>query len=139
MNPKQIVMIGAIAVVISIGSVFQSEEAHAGSLLRTPDQAESIRPCETDASAALHEALGVSTDEQIYDALYEGRSLADIAAANGKDARHVIDLQVSELSEQLDRRLASGSLSWDRYLAHKAELTDMITRSVYGTDAKAHL
>ncbi|MEC0268836.1 hypothetical protein [Paenibacillus anseongense] len=78
----------------------------------------------------LH-VLGLASEEDIYNAQYNGLSLADIAEANKVDVQKVIDLQLAELIEQLDERLSSGSITPEQYYAQQAELPEIIMRSVY--------
>ncbi|MDD9270932.1 hypothetical protein ACFPES_28180 [Paenibacillus sp. GCM10023248] len=75
--------------------------------------------------------LGLVSEDEIYNAQYNGRSLADIAQANHVDVQKVIDLQLAELTEQLQERLFSGSITPEQYQAHHAELPEIIMRSVY--------
>lgn len=88
-----------------------------------------------NASAAAdpyRELLGVQSDRELYDAVYEGRTLADLAEANGRSAEEVVRLQVAELAVQLADRLAAGSISRETYEAQLAELPEIVERSVYG-------
>ncbi|MEF3312662.1 hypothetical protein PV433_27605 [Paenibacillus sp. GYB004] len=134
MNPKQIIIAGTIAIVISISTVFQNEEANAS--LGLPGQADpavhtrdSSRP---ETVASLQHVLGGLSDEEIHDALYNGRTLADLAEEQRVDVEDVIDLQVAELSQQLTSRLTSGSITAEQFETHQAELREMITKSVHG-------
>ncbi|GAA3403190.1 hypothetical protein ACFFNY_06135 [Paenibacillus hodogayensis] len=128
MNPKQFIIVSTMALVISFSSMMQEHKAYA----QSPGAPSLDRPSCSNALDEFHLALGVSSDEEVYDALYDGRSLADIADANQRDVQQLIDLQVAQLSEQLDRRYESGSLPAHQYEAHKAELRLMIADSVYG-------
>ncbi|SDO72334.1 hypothetical protein SAMN04487897_12067 [Paenibacillus sp. yr247] len=78
----------------------------------------------------LH-VLGLSSEEDIYNAQYNGQSLADIAKANKVDVQKVIELQLSELTEQLNARLSSGSITSEQYQAQREELPEIIIKSVY--------
>ncbi|MNY81751.1 hypothetical protein D3C86_2234750 [compost metagenome] len=64
--------------------------------------------------------------------MYSGQSLAQIASANQGDVQQVIDLQLAELTQQLDERLAAGSLTQEQYEAQKAELPAIVASSVHG-------
>lgn len=139
MNPKRVLVIGTIAVFISIGGAIKSDEASAKAALNVLGASSASETVESEQSSSKKavqdeflEALGASSDEEVYDALYSGQSLTDITQANNKDVQRLIDLQVAQLSEQLDARLASGSLDSSSYQAHKAELVEMITKSAYG-------
>ncbi|MBD2864584.1 hypothetical protein [Paenibacillus oceani] len=133
MNPKQIIIAGTIAIVISISTVFQNEEANAS--LGLPGQADSVHTRDSsrpEIGASLQHVLGGLSDEEIHDALYNGRTLADLAEEQRVDVEDVIDLQVAELSQQLTSRLTSGSITAEQYETHQAELREMITKSVHG-------
>ncbi|MNH41633.1 hypothetical protein D3C79_1031690 [compost metagenome] len=69
----------------------------------------------------------------MYEALYDGKSLKDIAAENGGNINSVINLQVAQLTQQLDSRLASGSITREQYTAQKAEVRELVTQSVTTT------
>lgn len=75
--------------------------------------------------------LKLSSEEDIYQAQYNGFSLADIARANQVDVQKVIELQLAELMEQLQARLFNGSITSEQYLAQRAELPEIISKSVY--------
>lgn len=133
MSPKQIIIAGTIAIVISISSVFQNEEANA--TLGLPGQADAVHTRDSsrpEAGTDLQHVLGGLSDEDIHDALYNGRTLADLAQEQNVDVQQVIDLQVAELSQQLESRLTSGSITFEQYESHQAELREMITKSVHG-------
>ncbi|WP_438447281.1 hypothetical protein [Gorillibacterium sp. sgz5001074] len=82
-----------------------------------------------------HAALGVTSDQDIYDALYDGQTLAGLATERGQDPERIVRLQVAELTAQLEDRLAGGSITPAIFAAQKAELADIVSRSVYGTAA----
>ena len=129
MNPKQLIIVGTMALVISISTIIQDDRAYAGCPTHPLDKSS---PSAVSAQDDFHQALGVDSDEAVYDALYEGKSLADIAADNNKDVQPLIDLQMAQLAQQLDIRYASGSLTEQQYESHKAELRRIISDSVYG-------
>lgn len=136
MSPKRIIIVSTMAVAIAVGVVW-NEETNAsaiGDKYSTCCKFKGADQTAQDAAAQdqLKQALADASDEEIYDALYNGKSLADIAASNDADVQNVIDLQVAELTEQLDMRLASGSLSPDAYEAYISEVSEIITQSVYG-------
>ncbi|GIP31703.1 hypothetical protein [Paenibacillus sp. J2TS4] len=136
MSSKRIVIVCTMAAAIAIGIVWNDEKSAAACVDKYKILSKIAGSGRTLQDAAgqdpLLHALGATSDEELYDALYEGKSLADIAAANEAEVQNVIDLQVAELTEQLDMRLAGGSLSLDAYLAHKSEVAEVIARSVYG-------
>jgi hypothetical protein len=131
------IIVGTMAVAITIGSGIWSDETSTGldgksGALRTKDASVPAQHQTIKESDSFLTALGVKSDEEVYDALYNGRSLADIAAANYGDVQSIIDLQIDEMTQQLNQRLANGSLTPDKYEAQKAELKEIITSSVYG-------
>lgn len=75
--------------------------------------------------------LKLSSEEDIYQAQYNGHSLADIARANQVDVQKVIELQLAELTEQLQVRLRNGSITPAQFQAQRAELPEIISKSVY--------
>jgi hypothetical protein len=140
MSPKRIIIIGTMTIVITVGAGIFSEKTSAnGHLISLHKSCTYNITDKTDLPTPnisikddLHHVLGVSSDEEIHDALYNGQSLANIAEDNNMDVQKVINLQVTELSEQLDLRMANGSLSSKAYQAYKSELREIVTKSVFG-------
>ncbi|WP_409343995.1 hypothetical protein [Paenibacillus sp. MBLB4367] len=140
MDPKRMFIASAMAFAITVGTLLCDEEANANNTTVCLDKSgvqgksKSTAPSAQQAAEedSLHNVLGVSSEEELYDALYKGRSLADIAYDNDKEVQGVIELQIAELTEQLDKRLTDGSISTDIYQAQIAELNDIVTKSVYG-------
>jgi hypothetical protein len=114
-----------------LGSIESLHSAEAIDI-EAADTAELVKATPEITLDPYHNALGAASDEEVYDALYNGQTLADFAAGHGQDPKRIIELQTAELAKQLDDRLVSGSLSPEAYLSHKAELSDIITRSAYG-------
>lgn len=82
-----------------------------------------------DQSAALLTLL--NTDEaKLQKQLEAGKSLADVAAAEGIDKQKVIDLLVSQETTRLDAAQTAGSLTADQVTKKKLELTARITKLV---------
>lgn len=77
------------------------------------------------------EALGVTVDE-LRQALRDGQSLADVAAARGVDAQSVIDALVAEAREKLADGVADGRITQEQADARLAEATEHITAMVNG-------
>lgn len=137
MSPKRFILVGTMAFAISVGSSLWSSDTSSadplgaiGTKMKYPPLA-APKP----ASAAddhFRKLLGATSDEEIYEALYNGNSLADIAAAHDADVQRIIDLQIAELTEQLDARLERGSLTPAAYHAQKQELPEIIANSVHG-------
>jgi hypothetical protein len=147
MDPRSIIILGTIAIAITVqGVIFSEEGADAFKLAADPkssgyhtvNQEPASKPVEhADAETVFLETVGAASSEEVHDALYQGYTLADIAVRNSKDIQSVVRLQMSELTKQLDDRLASGSISVEQYHAHKAELAGLITASVYGKVSSA--
>lgn len=141
MNAKRIIIIGTMAFAISIGGGIWSGKASTAPLdksdtakFKADDRSGS--PIAIVEPADFHEVLGAASNEEVYDALYNGKTLADIAAGNDADVGDVIALQIGELTEQLSERLRSGSLSYEDYLAQKEELPDIVRRSAFGNTGR---
>ncbi|WP_314586447.1 hypothetical protein [Paenibacillus terrigena] len=128
MDPKKIIMISFMAFVIACSSSIWSNEANASA--STYKLATDGLTSSPDADDLL-QALGVESEEQIYDALYSGQSLADIASDNKVEVDQIVDLQVAQLRSQLDQRFLSGSISLEAYQAQVEEIHDMIQESVH--------
>lgn len=93
-----------------------------------------ISICTSDTNPTREDLLHVlklSSEEDIYKAQTNGFSLADIAKANQVDVQKVIELQLAELTELLQLRLFQGSITPEQYLAQRAELPEIIIKSVY--------
>jgi hypothetical protein len=125
MNPKRIIIVGTMVVAMTLGGSSWSNKIRASSVTESHNVAAA-------AKDDLLQILKVSSNEEIYNAIYDGKSLADIANDNQVDVNNVVDLQIAQLTEQLDLRLASGNLTLQQYEAQKSELRDIITRSTYG-------
>ncbi|MDP4099306.1 hypothetical protein OIN60_21555 [Paenibacillus sp. P96] len=125
-NLKRIIMFSTLAIAISIGESLGSSTASASTAVKPKQQ-------ETKAvKEDIVQVLGLSSDEELYNALYDGKTMADIASESGVDLDQAIRLQVAELTAQLNQRFAQGSITWEQYAAQKAELTEIVTRSVHG-------
>ncbi|MDT3427243.1 hypothetical protein J2Z22_002794 [Paenibacillus forsythiae] len=124
-NIKRVIIVGTMIVAISFGG----NTWGSGNVSASP-----VAKLSLAAGALEHddllEALNEPSGEELYYSLHEGKSLADIASANGADARQVIDLQTRQLARQLEQRLASGSITKEQYEAYLAEVPEIISRSV---------
>ncbi|OPH48062.1 hypothetical protein BC351_38955 [Paenibacillus ferrarius] len=123
MNTKQMLMVSTVAITLSMGGTTWNDAVQANSIENT----QTTTPIKED----LLQVLGVSSEEDIYKAQYEGQSLAEMARANHVDVQKVIALQLAELTELLNERLYSGSISPEQYQAQCAELPEIIIKSVY--------
>lgn len=140
MTTKQWIMIGTIVIMITLNGGpgkdgLNTAEAATLTLLGTASQAELEEAgalAYAEANDPLTQAIGEDADAVIYDALLEGKSLADVAQTHGADVDGLIRHQVAQLSVQLDERLASGSISEEAYAAQSGELYEIVARSVHG-------
>jgi DNA-binding NarL/FixJ family response regulator len=145
MKAKNVIVASTMAATITIGGTLlggKSAPASAAASLPAAVQAAAgaAASAATAAAAATPErkkddfleALGKSSDEEIDVALYQGKTLADIAEESGRSPQAVIDLQVAELTRQLKERLAGGMLPPDVCEAQIRELPEIVARSVYG-------
>jgi len=126
MNIKRVMIVGTMVVVISFGNtVLSGSITSANPVTRLP-----ITETGTLEKDDLLKALNQSSNKELYESLYEGKSLHDIAADQGGDIEKVIELQTKQLTQQLDDRLQCGSITAEQYAAHKEELKDIIEQSV---------
>ncbi|OPA73603.1 hypothetical protein BVG16_27735 [Paenibacillus selenitireducens] len=125
MNIKRVMIVGTMVIVMSFGGT-----ALSGSIISASPVAKWSSTGFTEKDDLL-DALNQSSDEELYDSLYEGKSLHDIAADQGRDITNVIELQMKQLTQQLDDRLRSGSITAAQYAAHKAELKEIVEQSVF--------
>jgi hypothetical protein len=75
------------------------------------------------------EAIGIEP-EALREALAEGQTVAEVAAANGVDAQVVIDALVAEVESQLDELVADGVIEEAERAEHVAEATERINEMV---------
>ena len=78
---------------------------------------------------AAAEALGMST-EDLRTALRDGRTMAEVAEAQGVEVQTVIDALIAEVDEHLDERVADGDLTQDEADERLAAATERITDRV---------
>ncbi|MFD0679257.1 MULTISPECIES: hypothetical protein [unclassified Paenibacillus] len=131
MNPKRILMISTMTLGITISGGLWSEETSAKASHGQPEKYEA-QNLQVAAKDDFLQMLGASSNEEVYHSLLEGKSLADIAVNNNEDVNHIINLQITELTKQLDIRFANGSIPPSVYQSQKKEFADIIKRSVYG-------
>ncbi|MFD1175519.1 hypothetical protein ACFQ3W_04280 [Paenibacillus puldeungensis] len=132
MKIKQVIIVGTMAFVITLSpslSGYLSSLAYAANPSKptsfsSPDKTENPRD-------ELNSLLGMSSDQEVYEALLEGQSLADIAESHEQDADRVIDLQVDQMKELLMQRVLQGSLSQEAYEEQVRELPELIANSVH--------
>jgi hypothetical protein len=75
------------------------------------------------------EAIGITEDE-LRDALRDGRTIAEVAEANDVEPQAVIDALVAEATERLDDAVADGRIDEADADERRAELTERITELV---------
>jgi hypothetical protein len=80
---------------------------------------------------AVAEALGITEDE-LREAMQDGATIAEIAAANDVEVQAVIDALVTEATAHIDEEVAEGDLSEDDAADRKADLEERITAMVNG-------
>ncbi|MFB5269583.1 hypothetical protein ACE41H_22750 [Paenibacillus enshidis] len=127
MNLKRILIFSTLALAISIGESIGSSTASASTAVKPKQQEAKV------VKEDIVQILGLSSDEELYHALYDGKTMADIAGETGADMNRIIHLQVAELTDQLNQRLTQGSITREQYEAQKSELTEVVKRSVYGS------
>ncbi|MWV42801.1 hypothetical protein GRF59_04100 [Paenibacillus sp. HJL G12] len=125
MNIKRVMIVGTMVVVMSFGGT-----ALGGSITSASPVLKWSFPGVAEKDDLL-DALNYSSDEELYDSLYEGQSLHDIAVDRGGNIAKVIELQTAQLAQQLDDRLNSGSITAEQYAAHKEELKEIVEQSVF--------
>ncbi|WP_040951944.1 hypothetical protein [Gorillibacterium massiliense] len=139
MSPKYYLIAGTMFIAISFSGVVSASQPPAALSIRTAsigtgseaEEKSTVQKSATHQSQdKLHSILGVSSDEEMYAALYDGKSLAEMATPTG-NVDQLIDMQLNELTQQLDARLASGSLTPEVYQAQLAELPGIIANSVH--------
>ncbi|GGF66043.1 hypothetical protein GCM10010912_08860 [Paenibacillus albidus] len=128
MNIKRVMIVGTMIVALSFGGTGWSKLTVNASPVAKWSTAGTAEKENTGDD--LLEALNMASDETLYEALYDGKSLRDIAAERKGNINSVVQLQVAQLTEQLDARLASGSITAKQYTAHLEELKDIVTESL---------
>ncbi|MCQ4087588.1 hypothetical protein [Saccharibacillus sp. JS10] len=128
-NLKRIWIIGTLALGITLGSSLSGSKVEAEAIYSETPPSSSDDVSSTRSSAFLH-ALGVSNEQQVYDLMYEGFSLRDIARLSGGHEAQLLTIQIDELDQQLKERLADGQITEEAYIAYKAELPEIIASSL---------
>lgn len=129
MNIKHVFIVGTMAFVITL-----SNNLTGGSISNLVIASPSLSSLDNTADTErdeFHDALGLTENESAYNALLEGKSLADIAESNQQDVSRIIDLQVKQMKDQLTLRLQQGSISPQSYDEQIKELPAIIQESVY--------
>ncbi|OMF98249.1 hypothetical protein BK147_10345 [Paenibacillus sp. FSL R7-0337] len=126
MNIKRVMIVGTMIVAMSFGGTAWGKPA-----LHTLPVAKWSTSDVADTDELLDALnLNPTSDEELYDALYDGKSLRNIAEENGGNVTRVINLQVKQLTQQLEARLASGGITLQQFNAQRAELREIVAQSV---------
>ncbi|MUG67511.1 hypothetical protein GNP94_16100 [Paenibacillus campinasensis] len=72
------------------------------------------------------------TPEQLRQQLQAGKSLAEIAKAQGVPVQDVIDFQVKSITQRLDQKLKDGKITKEKYDERIAKLNQFVTEFVHG-------
>jgi len=83
-------------------------------------------------SEIILEATGLTSDE-LHDALQNGSTIADLIEANGSDVDSVISELVSEITTNINERVASGSLTQEQADTIIDGLDEKLTAKFNGT------
>lgn len=83
------------------------------------------------ALSAAADALGISETE-LRDALAEGRTMAEVADAQGVDVQSVVDALVAEKQARIADAVADGRLTQDQADEILAEVVERVTARVNG-------
>lgn len=129
MKTQRIILTGALAMAVTIGAGLWAGEAPASPVSQQVQPSDKQKPAAEDP---FHAALGVASDEEVYEALYDGQTLARIASEHDGDVDRLIDLQVAQLTEQLETRFKAGWIQEEQYRLQKEELRGLVEKSVYG-------
>ncbi|MCP1183361.1 hypothetical protein [Paenibacillus sp. 1781tsa1] len=127
MNMKRVIIIGTMIVTMSFAGTAWGQS----SISPIPTAKWSIVDLDTreESCDELLSALNQPSEEHLYQELYNGKSLRMITEENNGDLDEVIAIQVRQLREQLDERLASGSIRSKQHAAQQAELEALVTQS----------
>ncbi|SEU23500.1 hypothetical protein [Paenibacillus sp. NFR01] len=122
MKLKRVIIIGTMIVAVSFGGNAWAKPVLAAPVIKwtVPD---------TDEQDELLGLLNQNSDDELYEALYSGKSLADMAGGKNGNLERVIELQMAELAGQLNERLAAGSITAEQHAVYTAELRDVVTAS----------
>ncbi|MFC3801560.1 SHOCT domain-containing protein [Cohnella sp. GCM10012308] len=126
---------------VSVGSAFAATTKTTGSTSQTQAADSTAAPTKGDGqhrgggfraswnNAEVAAMLNLTEDE-LKTQLQAGKTLSDIAAAQGVDAQKVQDLIVSTMTKQLDSRLADGKITQAQYDEQKATLAERATEAL---------
>jgi hypothetical protein len=118
----------ALAPLVDAGTISQ-EQADAVATALQDARPEGRRGHKGGNGETLAAALGLTTDE-LREALSDGSTVADVAAAQGVDDQSVIDTLVAEAQTRLQEAVDSEKLTQEEADEKLAGLTERITDSV---------
>ncbi|MCI3919634.1 hypothetical protein MO973_05230 [Paenibacillus sp. TRM 82003] len=127
-NKRRWMMVGSLAMALALGQ----QAALADRLQAERLSGSSVSKAEHHRDDAFLQTIGADDEEGVWDALYDGKTLADIAEDNGANPMDVIAMQIDELKALVKARFENGSIDELTYKAQLAEIPELIERSVYG-------
>lgn len=129
MNMKRVMIVGTMVVTMSFAGTAWGRSA----ISPIPLAKWSIVNIDTkdESRDELLSALNLQSEDDLVQDLYAGKSLRMIADENDGDFDEIIALQIRQLKEQLDQRLASGSISSEQHAVQSGELEELVTESAH--------
>lgn len=130
MNIKQVIIVGTMAFFVTLSPGLSGYSVSAAVALNPPKLTDLSNDAKETEVDPVIEALGFAEEDDMYEELLEGHSLADIAESNHKDVNHIIELQVSQLREQVTIRYLQGNLTKEQYKQQLDEIPSIVEDSV---------
>ena len=90
------------------------------------------RPGHGAGFAVVAETLGL-TEEEVRQAVTDGQTLAELAAANGSSAEELVDAILADIKSHMDEKVAAGELTQEAADAKLAEAEERVTEFVNNT------
>jgi len=78
------------------------------------------------------ETLGL-TEEEVRQAVIDGQTLAELAAANGSSAAELVDAILADIKSHMDEKVAAGDMTQEEADAKLAEAEERVTEFVNNT------
>lgn len=82
--------------------------------------------------AVVAETLGL-TEEEVRQAVIDGQTLAELAAANGSSAEELVDALLADIKSHMDEKVAAGDLTQEEADAKYAEAQERTAEFVNNT------
>ncbi len=82
--------------------------------------------------AVVAETLGL-TEEEVRQAVIDGQTLAELAAANGSSAEELVDAILADIKSHMDEKVAAGDLTQEEADAKLAEAEERVAEFVNNT------